>query len=75
MSIETPTVRETASVIVKEPVDGTRKRKARGPGARRAITTHHIVPRADVLAEAKRICLPTQRLITESETSVLVVNR
>lgn len=75
MSIETPTVRETAAVTVKEPVDGTRKRKARGPGARRAITTHHVRPRADVWAEARRICLSTQRLVTESHTSVLVVNR
>lgn len=75
MSIETPTVRETASVTVKEPVDGTRKRRVRGPGPRRAITTHHTQARGDVWAEARRICLSTQRLVVESHTSVLVVNR
>jgi hypothetical protein len=71
-----PTVRDTATVTVKDAVDGTVRRKKRGPNKpKKAIDTHAITVRADVLAKAKAIKLPSQRLRIVSETEVWVVNQ
>jgi hypothetical protein len=71
-----PTIRDTATVTVKAPVDGTVKRRTRGPNKpKTAVDTHQIRVRPDVWAKAKAICLPSQRLKIVSDTEVWVVNQ
>jgi hypothetical protein len=73
---EYPTIYETATVTVKAPVDGTVKRRTRGPNKpKTAVDTHQIRVRPDVWAKAKAICLPSQRLKIVSDTEVWVVNQ
>ena len=62
MSIELPVIRETASVTVSAPVDGTRRRRA---GARRVLATTDrsevVDPR--IMAAARAALRPGERLV------------
>lgn len=71
---ERPTVRDTATVTVKQAVDGTVKRRGRGPAKPKEVIDRHIKVRPDVWAKAKEICLPSQHIRIVSEVEVWVVN-
>jgi len=73
---DVPRVKDVATVTVKDTVDGTKKRKKRGPNKPKAAITHtdiKVDPR--VWATAKSICMGSQRIVIVSETHVMVVNR
>lgn len=73
-----PTVREVATVFVKDAVDGTVKRKARGKGKRpnSKVTTLSLDDCLPEIAAAARSCRkPGQVFRVVSATEVLVVNR
>jgi len=67
-------VRDLASVTVSEPVDGARHYRARA--AERPRSSPVTVERVDpaVLAQARRIMRPGQRIVIVSPTCVRVVN-
>lgn len=74
MSAERPVVRETATVTVDGPVDGTRRRKQ--PKARRqspAVDGVTIDPR--ILAAAKAALRPGERLVLDRSGEVRTVYR
>lgn len=69
------TVRDTASVTVSKPVDGTRHYRARATD-RRPRTAPVQRQRVDpaVMAQARRIMRPGQRLVIVSPSCVRLVN-
>ena len=72
-----PTVRDTATVTVKDTVDGTKKRRRRSAtNVRRAITTTLSLDDCDpeVVAVAKKIRKAGQVFVIKSPTEILVVN-
>jgi hypothetical protein len=82
-SLDDPTVMDTATVTVKEAVDGTRPVRRRRQGRRRssaarttpaAIHERHVKVDAEVMAMAKSIRLPSQRIKIVDHNEVWVVN-
>jgi hypothetical protein len=69
------TVRDNAVVTVKKAVDGTVKRRGRGPAKAKPQLDTHIKVRDDVWAAAKAVCMTSQRIVIVSETEVWVVNQ
>jgi hypothetical protein len=63
VSTEFPTVRETASLTVSEPVDGTRRRRASHTRRRLAVTTDQWQVDPRILAAAKAALRPGERLV------------
>lgn len=70
------TVRDTATVIVTDTVDGTKKRRRNGPNVKRAITTTLSLSDCDprVVAAAQAIRKPGQLLRIASTSEIQVVN-
>jgi hypothetical protein len=72
-----PTVRETATVTVKKAVDGTPRRKRRGKGKARLLSTetHSIKVDPRVMAAARAAMRPGQRLVIVDAECVRLVNK
>ena len=68
-------IREVASLTVSETVDGTSRRRGRGPDKRERNQIEHIVVDPEVMAVAKRIMRPGQRLVIIDATTVRLVNK
>lgn len=71
------TIRETATVTVEQPVDGTKKRKRRSAtNIRRAITTTLTLDDCDprVVAAAKKIRKKGQVFVIEARDVIRIVN-
>jgi hypothetical protein len=63
VTTEIPTVRETATVLVSEPVDGTRRRRASHTRRRLAVTTETWTVDPRIMAAAKAALRPGERLV------------
>lgn len=70
-----PPIIKTATVTVSEPVDGTRRRKKPQPSKAARKLEKHIVPDKRVMDVARRMKLPTQKIVTISSEEVLIVNK
>lgn len=69
------TVRDEVRVIVTKPVDGTKRRKRNSPRRIvRAMPVTVITVNKAVMAKAKQIIKPGQKLTIVSETEVLIIN-
>ena len=75
VSYRKPTIRDTATVTLSSPVDGTRRRRGAVAHTRRVTESYSITVHPDVWALAQSVCLPTQRIVIVSDTEVMVVNR
>ena len=71
------TIPKIASVTVKKAVDGTARRKRRGKGKARVLSTetHSITVDPRVMAAAKQARLPGQRLVIVDAETVMLVNQ
>lgn len=67
-------VRDSATVHVSEPVDGTKRRRAYAARQVRATTTHELRVDERVMAAARAVLRPGQRLVIVSATEVRLVN-
>lgn len=71
-----PVVRDVATVVVKEAVDGTgRRRRARSTYTQLASKPATITVDKRVMDVVNSIRRPCQRVVIVSETEVLLVNR
>lgn len=63
-----PPVRDTATVTVSAPVDGTKKRRVRALERRtRTQLTHHVQVDPQVLAAAQAACRPGERFVVSPD--------
>jgi transcription termination factor Rho len=70
-----PTVRDSCTVTVSTPVDGTRRRRAYAAHATRAaVAGYHVQVNPLVMEAAKRLLQPGQRLVIVSESEVRLIN-
>jgi hypothetical protein len=69
------TVREAATVIVTETVDGTVQRRTPRKGQRAAYTNYHIKVDPRVWAVARKLCGPYQAIKIIDTTTVLITNQ
>jgi hypothetical protein len=76
--LQTPTVRDTATVTVTTPVDGSTRRRARKAPTKRpkqVVAEAHLRVDKRVMDAAKAAMKPGQRIVLVSTTEVLVVNK
>lgn len=64
-------VRDTATVRVSSPVDGTPRRRGKDKAPRTTTTVLRVDP--EVMAVARRIMRPGERLVIVNETTVRLV--
>ena len=69
------TLRDTASVTVSKPVDGTKRRRKPTKGQRAVIASHSIKVDPRVWAVAQSLCGPHQSIQIAHATEVRVVNK
>jgi hypothetical protein len=67
-------VREIATVTPESPVSGANTRKRSGGNRRMATPVETVTVHPDVMAAARRVMRPGQRLVIVSATRVRLVN-